>query len=317
MIIKLSAQDPLFLAVKLAQERKLLPTELSTAELQELTVRMKERLFFSARTSNLWYVEQLKKLVERYVQGEGRDNDLAQLRVEARKLLAQAGYTPESGFPGDAALGIPPASADSLRDLSSEKRLNLIFETQAQMMRGLGMKLRGLTRLEAFPAWELIRLKNARKAEWQRDWGKRWEIAGDNTDWQGALKDQFFALQTSPIWQALGSSALFPDALNTDAPPFAFNSGMGWRAVGFRESEALGLTTAPDAAIAGGADSQVGRMFAQALGGQTADPALAKTMRGLLKGMDAPTMSAADADKLRRFKLLRAKFEERAARNAA
>lgn len=296
--MKISATDPLFLAVKLAQERGLLPTALSSAELQEMTLRMKERVFFAARWTNLQALDQVKRLVERHVQGEGRDNDLAKLRIEARKILANTGYTPEGGFPGDAELGIPPATAGSLRDLSSQKRLDLIFETQAALARGLGMKVRNLQRVQQFPAIELIRLKHARQPDWERDWLARWQTAGDNVEWQGALKQPMMALQTSPIWAALGSSALFPDALNVDYPPFAFNSGMGWRFVGFRESEALGLTTAPPEAQP---MTEVQAMVRSYM----------KRISGPLSGAVRPAgavVSAPDLAKLQRLQKLREKF---------
>lgn len=310
-MLTIDSNTPLAQALRLAQDRGLLPTSMGSRELSELLQRMEERLFFSARTSNLWYVDQLAKLVQRYVQGEGRDNDLAKLRVEARDLLALAGYTPEGGFPGDEALGIPPATAGSLRDLSSEKRLNLIFETQAQMMRGLGLKLRGITRAESHPAWELVRYKHAREIEWERDWLKRWKEAADNVEWQGvlggqtsasaedgragALPSRMVALKSSPIWRALGSSALFADALNVDHPPFAFNSGMGWREVKWKEAQALGL------------DIDTPQTFdAKTL----ADPALEPRPA-------SPTMTAAErADKLARFQELQRRFQQRAARRA-
>ena len=247
-MIALKGSDAITQAMRLAINRDLLPTELGSAELQEMTLSMKERVFFSARTSNLWYLDRLKALVERYVKGEGRDNDLAQLRIEARRLLAQAGYTPEAGFPGDEALGIPPASAGSLRDLSSEKRLILIYDTQAQLMRGLGLKLRGATRADRYPAWELVRVAKF-NSEYQREWLKRWAIAKDNVDavgvWSGddSSPPRMLALKSSPIWLALGSSALFPDAVNADHPPFAFNSGMGWREVPIEEAEGFGLSS--------------------------------------------------------------------------
>ncbi len=249
-MIAIKGSDAITQAMRLAINRDLLPTELGSAELQEMTLSMKERVFFSARTSNLWYLDRLKALVERYVKGEGRDNDLAQLRIEARRLLAQAGYTPEAGFPGDEALGIPPATAGSLRDLSSEKRLNLIYDTQAQLMRGLGLKLRGATRADRYPAWELVRVAKF-NSENQREWLKRWAIAKDNVESQGTLNlepetlnsSRMIALKSSPIWLALGSSALFPDAVNADHPPFAFNSGMGWREVPIEEAEEFGLSS--------------------------------------------------------------------------
>ena len=297
--MNLSDKDPIFQAVKLAQKRGLLPTALGSAELQELTLRMKERVFFAARWTNLQALDKLKALVERHVQGEGFNNDLAKLRIEARKILAQYGYTPEAGFPGDEELHIPPATAGSLQDLGSDKRLNLIFATQAALARGLGMKLRNLQRQEMFPAIELVRLKNARKEEWQRDWHARWQTAGDNVEWKGALQDRMMALQTSPIWAALGSSALFPDALNVDYPPFAFNSGMGWRFVGFRESEAAGLSS----------DKQAAQPFSAA----TAVNDYVKQMPSPMAAPAQPTgkaRSAADQAKLDRLNKLRVKFDE-------
>lgn len=241
--MNLERTDALTQAVKLAQERGLLPSWMGSAELQELALRLRERAFFSARTTNAWYLEKLKALVERYTRGEGRDNDLAQLRVEARELLARAGYTPEKGFPGDEELGIPPAEPGSLKDLGSEKRLNLILNTQRDMMNGLGKKLRGLTRVTSHPAWELVRVLSSRVP---REWLERWKTAAENIDWQGVSRaaldgGRMVALKTSPMWPALGSAALFADALNVDHPPFAFNSGMGWRELRDDEARDLGL----------------------------------------------------------------------------
>jgi hypothetical protein len=282
----LTGSDAITQAMRLAIERDLLPTELGSAELQEITQRMKERVFFSARTSNLWYLDRLKALVERYVKGEGKDNDLAQLRVEARRLLAQAGYTPGAGFPGDEALGIPPASAGSLRDLSSEKRLNLIYDTQAQLMRGQGLKLRGAKRADRYPAWELVRVAKF-NSEYQREWRKRWDIASDNTDAVGVLNAaRMIAVKSSPIWLALGSSALFPDAVNADHPPFAFNSGMGWREVPLEEVEELGLN--------------------------------ASSLQPPASSLKPPrVLPPADAEKLARFQRIQAKFDANERRRAA
>lgn len=230
---------PIQQALKLAKDRELMPTMLGTAELRELEQSLLDRAFWSARTTHAAYLRELKALVERYVRGEGYNNDLAQLRIEARRLLVRYGYTPEQGFPGDEALGVPPAEPGSLRDLSSERRLNLILDTQSKLMRGLGQKLRGLDRMETAPAWQLVRAE-ARRAP--RDWQERFATAADNIDNQGVIDAvRMIALKTSPVWAALGSAHLFDDALNVDHPPFAFQSGMGWREVFVADIEALGL----------------------------------------------------------------------------
>ncbi len=322
----------MFLAVKLAQERGLLPTAMGSAELQEMTLRMKERVFFAARLTNLQALDKIKKLVEKHIHGEGAGSDLARLRVEARKILANEGYTPEGGFPGDEQLGIPPATAGSLRDLSSEKRLNLIFETQAALARGLGMKLRNLQRMDQFPAIELVRMKDARQPDWRRDWLARWKVAAENVRWEGVSKAAFaqgrmIATQTSPVWAALGSSALFADALNVDHPPFAFNSGMGWRFVGFREAErewgfSAGVSATPQRQPPepeGQPDEDTvkvpyTRMPQQREGEQIpARPGAVEALRKYLSqkydGPDKPT-TAPDATKLARLEKLRAKFDE-------
>jgi hypothetical protein len=211
-------------AVELAIKRGLLTTELGSREAAELVQSLEERAFWSARTTHAWYLRELKKLVERYVRGEGRDNDLGQLRMEARELLARAGYTPEKGFPGDEALGIPPAEPGSLRDLRSEPRLNLIFETQASLMRGLGQKVRGLDRIEQFPAWELVRFHQVRAP---RDWYERWQQAGASFAVING-EPRLIAPKDAEVWSVLGDRAVFEDALGVDHPPFAWNSGMGW-----------------------------------------------------------------------------------------
>lgn len=227
--------DRITQALGLLLDKGLMPTDLSTAELETIDAQIRMGVFFSARTTNAQYLEELKKLAERYQKG-GFGNDLAQLRIEARALLAKFGYDPARGFPGDAELGIPPAEPGSLRDLGSEARLNLILKTQRDLAAGLGQKLRGLERVDAFPAWELVR------EEWRRvprgsdetsvGWAQRFAQAGMEPAIDGAEGERrLVAHKLDPGWAVLGSRSLFRDALDTDHPPFAFQSGMGWREV--------------------------------------------------------------------------------------
>lgn len=230
---------PIQQALDLATNRGLLASALGSAELSDLAASLEERAFWAARHTHSTYLADLKKLVERHVKGDGYENDLPQLRLEARKLLAVYGYTPEKGFPGDAARGVPAATPGTLLDLRSERRLNLIFETQASLARGLGQKLRGLDRIDIAPAWELIRVTDKTTP---RDWQERWQIAADNINAAGVYDTpdgRLIARKDSPIWAALGSRELFDDALNVDHPPFAFNSGMGWRETTTRELESF------------------------------------------------------------------------------
>jgi hypothetical protein len=231
----LKSAEPVLRSLQIARERGVLPTEMSSGELAELGRGLWQQSFFSARTTNAEYAAALKELVDRYIAG-GYNSDFDKLKLEAQALLRKHGYTPEGGF-GDGK--VPPAEAGSLQDLSSEKRLRLIFDTNRQLAAGLAQKEGGGTKaaLSAYPAWELKRVEHRRVPRGSvksgsPGWEKRWVQVG------GRLVGDYrmIALKTSDIWEKIGSRAYFDDALDVDHPPFAFNSGFGWREVGREEA---------------------------------------------------------------------------------
>lgn len=221
-------------ALRAAQKRGLLPTSLGTAELRDLGEQILANSVFTARGSNAVFVDSIKKVVDAMAAG---DMDEATARVTLLETLKALGYTPEGGFPDAPEGEVPPAVAGTLQDLSSPRRLRLIVETQRALMRGAGQQMRGQSpeRLAVAPAWELVRVL---PVEQPRDWPSRWLIVG------GTLVDggRMIALKGDPIWGELGSYDNFPDALGVDHPPFAFNSGMGWRELSADEVRQLGIT---------------------------------------------------------------------------
>ena len=219
-------------ALLAAQKRGLLPTALSTAELRELGAEVLARSVFTARGTNAIYVSELKKLIDRLAAGDLSEGQVRTALWELGKML---GYDVEKGgFPGEE---LEPAIKGTLQDLMSFRRRDLIVRTQRDLMQGAGLKLRGSDpdRLSEFSAWELVRVMDV---EVPRDWPSRWQIAG------GRLSDggRMVALKGDPLWGELGSSGNFADALNVDHPPFAFNSGMGWRELSSEEVRSLGIT---------------------------------------------------------------------------
>lgn len=220
-------------ALRAAQARGVLPTTLGTAELRDLGEQVLSRAVFTARGSSAVFVDAIQRVITEVAAGRMDD---ATARVTLLEAIRATGYTPEGGFP-DAPQGtVPPALAGTLQDLSSRRRLDLIVETQRGLMIGAGQKLRGAVpeRLSQFPAWELVRQLTVQVP---RDWQARWKIAG------GTLrKGRMVALKGDPIWGELGSWQNFDDALGVDHPPFAFNSGMGWREISRSQAEALGVT---------------------------------------------------------------------------
>jgi len=236
-------------ALDLAIARGVMPTSLGSQRLREqIAQELRRNSLFSARTTNARYLEALKGRIERLLQG-GRDNDWPKIRLELKRELQRLLYTPQNGFPGDEALGIPPAQPGSLRDLSSDIRLNLILETQNGLMRGAAQKARGMdgSRARQFPCWELVRLASrsvprGSPGSNSPGWKERWEVAGGPPESDDAGESRLIALKGDPIWAALGSSGLFKDALDVDHPPFAFHSGMGWREVHWTEAQKHGFT---------------------------------------------------------------------------
>jgi len=211
--------------------RELLSTSLSTAEIRTFPADVRARSLWSARTNYPPYVAKIADVLDRLLGGEINQ---ASARNELQGSLEEMSYDPAEGFADAPDPEIPPAEPGTLRDLSSSHRINLMLETQEELVFGRGQKIAGLTRVETWPAWELIRVRSSRVP---RDWPARWKKAADAVGWVGVAKEtpRMIALKTSPIWQALGSSGLFKDALDTDHPPFAFSSGKGWEEMRLKE----------------------------------------------------------------------------------
>lgn len=229
-------------ALEWAGEREVLPSSLGSAELRDLFAdEVRARAVFSARTTSAWYLQEVKDAVDLALSG-GYENDVPMMRLRLKEALARLGYTPETGFPGDEGLEIPAAKPGSLQDLSSDRRINLILDTQISLARGASQKMRGLDpeRRRRWPAWELVRVYSRETPRGENHtigWAERWARLGGPAIPGG----RFVALKDDPIWRALGDPTFYQDALAVDHPPFAFRSGMRWVEIGRAEAEALGL----------------------------------------------------------------------------
>ena len=229
-------------AMELHRSREIVPTDFGSAELRGLDRQFKLRAVFSARTTSADYLQEVAQTVDEMLAGK---INLATGRLQLLRKLKQLGYDPATGFPGDLAL-IPPAERGSLQDLSSQTRLDLMLRTLVAQARNFSRATAGNTEAArfAFPAWELVRLgvrdtpRGFRRVQHQLvpdppdAWQRRWAAAGESVLWEGAQENAMVARKDSPVWQALGDGVGgFTDTLGQPFPPFAFNSGMDWRAV--------------------------------------------------------------------------------------
>jgi hypothetical protein len=221
----------IFDAARSAGAREVMETALGTEGLREKGAEILARSVFCARGSNAIFVSDLKTIIDRLTQG---DIGEGQARTAIWESLRALGYTPEGGFPDTPPGEVPPAVAGTLQDLSSFRRRDLIVRTQLDLMRGAGQQTRGHTpdHLQLWPAWELVRVEDKKTP---RDWPSRWTVAGGKPG-------PMIALKADPVWGELGSYDNFQDALGVDHPPFAFDSGMGWREVSADECASLGIT---------------------------------------------------------------------------
>jgi hypothetical protein len=224
-------------ALDQARNRGLLPTTANSAQIAEWEDELKRLSVFSARTNHAGYLQDIKDKVLGLLGGEYNE---ATARAALQDLLDSLGYTPERGFPqseiDNLQSAIPPAERGSLRDLSSNKRAQLVLRTQMRQMANRGYREQGNTpaALFAFPAWELVRIYP--RAVPREDWPERWIAAGGKL-----YEERMIGAKNDPAWIMLGSRELFDDAIGTDYPPFAFNSGMGWRQVSRAVCEKLGV----------------------------------------------------------------------------
>jgi hypothetical protein len=241
--MEFSEPTELTAAWRIARDRGLLPTTLSSAQIAEWSDEIKRLAVFSARTNHAGYLQEIKDTVAKLLQGEFNE---ATARTMLQQKLKELDYDPlAGGFPG-LEEGIPPAEPGSLRDLSSDARTQLVLRTQMRQMANRGYREQGTTpsALFTFPAWELIRIyprlvpRGSAKSK-SAGWPERWSEAG------GELSGgRMIARKDDPIWAALGDRSQFDDAIGTDYPPFAFNSGMGWRQIDRRTCQSLGIDIA-------------------------------------------------------------------------
>ena len=216
---------PFDAALDARKVKALLPTELSSGELAQIQPEILERAFFSARNSHAGSLQAMSDLVDNLLtpHTEMRDGkpftaglDPATARLEIKKYFGSIGYAPL------------PEDEGTLKDLSSDARINLVLKQNVESAQGYGAWKQGQDEdvLDAYPAQELFR---AEEREVPREWLARWQEAG------GQLYDgRMIAPKNDDIWEAIS-------AFGDPYPPFDYNSGMWVRDVDRDEAEDLGV----------------------------------------------------------------------------
>lgn len=232
-------------AAEILRLQDLLPTELGSDEIREAFAEdVLRSSVFSAKMASVPYLEDVREVCAAVLEGRMSDS-------EARSRLGEALER----------MGHSPLDEGGLENPASERRLNLIIETQTRMAASAARLMAETPdTLDAYPGWALRRFDTP--AAPREDWPARWNAAGESVGWEGAKRGvwygsgstvAFAALKSSPIWAALGDGAGgFDDAIGNPFPPFAFGSYMDWEDLDRETCEKIGLLEAGEEAPAPG-----------------------------------------------------------------
>jgi hypothetical protein len=236
-------------AIKHMIAKQVLPTDLDSAALRQIDAGIRRQSFFSAQTTLDYLLDGYKDGLQGIISpkqetrvdeetGETKKVTVgynpATARVVIKDLLRENGYAPEVG------------EAGTIKDLSSDQRINLVVDTQTKLAHGAGrfvqQNIGGV--VNAWPGLELVRFEDKREP---REWPNRWKAACGEAGDTRALAvftrtGRMVALKSSGVWQALGDGAGgYDDTLGNPYPPFAFGSGMWTMEMDRDEAQELGL----------------------------------------------------------------------------
>ena len=226
----------------LAKKALALSPDIGSEEIQKhIPAAIRDRAFFSARTPYLDYLADTQRDIIRAVQPDtivepdgstrparpGESLSGAEIRSRMKRRLAALSYK------------APAEEEGTLTDLSSDRRLNLIINTQLAQARGYGRwrQSQDPAVLDLWPAQELYR---AIDKEVPRQWQVRWNEAraslGSQTtaSYAETTIGPFVAKKNDPIWPQIS-------AFGNRYAPFDYNSGMRTRDVSRERAEALGV----------------------------------------------------------------------------
>lgn len=183
---------------------------LDTDGWSKIQAGLRDRAFFSSQVEEARILHAARQMCAEVADGK---RSASEFRRDMRSLLSKMGH---------------PEGDGSLKDLYSEKRLDVLRETNVRQARGYVQHLEATTKgaLMAFPAQELVRVQ---ARENPRDWEERWARAGGRF-----YGGRMIALKTDPIWTNISR-------FGTPWPPFDFNSGMGVEDIDFETAVELGV----------------------------------------------------------------------------
>jgi hypothetical protein len=199
---------------ELILQKALVGSNLDSSQWNQIQAGFRNRAFFSSRVAEVNILAAMRERVAKYAEGE---TDLSKIRMMIRDDLRRANYTPE------------PGQENTIHDLFSQARLDVIIKTNVAQARGYMQYAEGMSpgAFAAFPAQEFTRIAHRRNQ--RQDWPQRWAKAGGKT-----YGGKMIALKDDPVWERLS-------VFGNPFPPFDWGSGMGVMDVDRKTAIQLGL----------------------------------------------------------------------------
>jgi hypothetical protein len=223
---------PVEQVVERVTRKALAATKLKTKDIAQIPVQIRDRALWSAAVDDIRTVQSMQDKLTEWSDDLTKNPDRA--IMNRGKFVAEMRQE----------LGAEPGDTGDIEDLTSERRLSLIYNFQTEDAAGYADWVNGQDPdvLDAFPAQELLRVEEREVPRGFKkvkgglvvapgeSWPERFEEAG------GELTDdgRMIALKTDPIWADIS-------AFGRPWPPLDFESGMGFRDIARDEAEELGL----------------------------------------------------------------------------
>lgn len=201
---------------ELILQKALVGSNLDSSQWNQIQAGFRNRAFFSSRVAQVNILAAMRDKVREYSEGE---TDISKIRMKIREDLQRLHYTPK------------PGEQDTIHDLFSQARLDVIIKTNVAQARGYMQFAEGMSpgAFAAFPAQEFTRIAHRRNQ--RQDWPQRWAKAGGKT-----YGGRMIALKDDPVWERLS-------VFGNPFPPFDWGSGMGVLDVDRKTAIQLGLVS--------------------------------------------------------------------------
>ncbi|HEY4415725.1 MAG TPA: ADP-ribosyltransferase, partial [Verrucomicrobiae bacterium] len=218
------APTPFVEAIKKLGDQQIVASSLSSSEWQDLPQELRDNAYFSSRVESAQFLQRSQDVLGDFLAGNRKTSDGGELMLATGSRAAfvsqMQGFLEKEGV---------KRGGGGLTDITSEKRLGLIFNIKAQQSQDFAAWLQGMNPsvLNEFPAARFIRVKAVKEPRQSHE----------------QYQDQVY-LKTDPIWWLV---------INKDfgVPygPWGWGCGHDVEDVDRDETESLGLIKAGDKVV--------------------------------------------------------------------